>query len=74
LDGIKQNKMTKKDYILIASVIKREYTSIDRSINAGQAMQENTKDIVFSLCGAFKTENPKFNKMKFEEACGIIEA
>lgn len=65
--------MTKKDYVLIAEVIRREYVACDQTTNSGQAMAEATKDVAYSLAEALKKENARFDYSRFAKACGIVE-
>lgn len=55
--------MTKKDYELVASVVK-EFM---------QLMQTKAipKHFGFALANAFEQHNPKFDRAKFLKACGI---
>ncbi len=56
--------MTRKDYKLIASVIKRHR---DESATAKGEFAE----MVESFCRELKAENPNFKREVFEEACGL---
>ena len=55
--------MTKKDYELIAAVLKSQ-SVIHRKA---------TKAIMTSLLEYLKKENPKFNEERFKEASGYID-
>jgi len=62
--------MTKKDYILLANIIKS---------NSGLAIvRGDPKHIIkygefmFDLCKILKNDNPNFNEVKFREATGQI--
>ena len=62
--------MTKKDYILLANIIKS---------NSGLAIvRGDPKHIIeygefmFDLCKILKNDNPNFNEIKFREATGQI--
>lgn len=62
--------MTKKDYELIARAIKRQWTiqvSITGTGDKSLAIHETALRIAYAL----KTENPRFDKDKFLQACGI---
>jgi hypothetical protein len=62
--------MTKKDYILLANIIKS---------NSSLANVRNTTkhvikygEFMFDLCEMLKNDNPNFNEIKFREATGQI--
>jgi len=56
---IKGKIMTKKDYVLLASVIKRNqgYKVVDR--------------IALDIADALQADNKRFNRVVFLKACGI---
>ena len=53
------SKMTKKHYVLIASVVKANYD------DGGE------KTIAYFLADAFQAENPQFDYKRFIDACGV---
>lgn len=53
--------MTKKDYIVFAKVLKKY----------NDCMEPCAKDITNDIAVLFALDNPKFNKDKFLQACGI---
>ena len=54
--------MTKKDYELIASVLKE---------NSWRTTRKTYESLCWRFMAAFAEHNPKFNRSKFLEACGI---
>lgn len=56
--------MTRKDYKLIANIIKKHR---DESANAKAEFAE----MVDSFCRELKAENPNFKREVFESACGL---
>ena len=61
--------MTKKHYIDIAEVVK------DSTIVNGDDMIHtiNKTSLVIGLCKVFKQDNILFNKIKFIDACDVVE-
>ena len=58
--------MTKKDYIKIAAIIKRQREPIFSS-------KEDILDAIsFDLAYIFQEDNPRFDEEKFYEAAGVI--
>ena len=60
--------MTKKDYILIAKVIKHH----KQGVNSEQAKRMR-ESIAKELADELKNENNRFDYVKFLSACGIEE-
>lgn len=60
---LKESAMTKKDYELIAAVMKSHSV----------LHQKATKAIMISLLGYLKKDNPNFDETRFKEASGYIE-
>lgn len=58
--------MTKKDYELIAMVI----SALPSFVEITEVGHER---IALRFAGALESKNPKFNKSKFLQACGIEE-
>lgn len=58
--------MTKKDYELIAGVLKRY-----NDANNGNMFEDILHDVSYDFATALQEENPKFDSNKFLEACGI---
>ena len=58
--------MTRKDYQLIADVIKQTYKNEDRQV-AEVAIQ----NVAVSLAAKLKKDNPNFKPALFLKACGI---
>lgn len=56
--------MTKKDYVLIANVIKinREYDGVK---------VKDIDNLAYSLSHSLRLENAKFDEVKFLVACGV---
>lgn len=69
--------MSKKDYILIAEVLRRaNYQAMQGSYNGSikepsvnTLIQETITCIIGDMAEALENNNPKFNKAKFWEAC-----
>ncbi len=62
--------MTKKDYNLIAESIWRASFIKDKSKVRQQAKEDMRRLIVIDLASSLKNDNPRFDKHKFEMACG----
>ena len=60
--------MTKKDYELIAGVLNTEYTGYKLGWE-----REAIRITIIGLAEVFEQDNPKFDRNKFLEACGIKE-
>ena len=61
--------MTRKDYERIASVIanvRREFRGVEDGMNA-------SRDIAVFLAGRLANDNPRFDRGRFLQACGIAE-
>lgn len=58
--------MTKKDYELIAIVI----SDLPSFVEVTEVGHER---IALRFAGALKSKNPKFNRNKFLQACGVKE-
>jgi hypothetical protein len=58
--------MTRKDYQLIADVIKQTYKNEDRQV-AEVAIQ----NVAVSLAAELKKDNPNFKPALFLKACGV---
>ena len=58
--------MTRKDYQLIASVIKQTYKNEDQQV-AEVAIQT----VAVSLAAQLKKDNPNFKPALFLQACGV---
>ena len=59
--------MTKKDYVLIASVF--EHAKKYQSIYGTWKLE----DIILMLANKLQAENPRFDRAKFLLACGVTE-
>jgi len=57
--------MTKKNYVAIAEIIKKEVIRNGNGINELTAIRR----IVYDLCGYFRADNPLFQETKFLSAC-----
>lgn len=62
--------MTKKDYILLANIIKSN--SGLASVKGNPKHIINYGEFMFDLCKILKNDNPNFNEIKFREATGQI--
>lgn len=61
--------MTRKDYELIAKVLK---TQLELSRGFGEEDGEAAvKNIVFDLMADLAKENPRFDRVRFLSACGV---
>jgi hypothetical protein len=65
-----RSKMTKKDYIALAKLIKneRQYFKDWQEFGIG-TIQVPLDHFVSGLCYILKSDNPLFNETKFREAC-----
>ncbi len=64
--------MTNKDYELIAQVFRKQYRALTRNALdefAAAAIEECAAE----MAEAFRTENARFNQVKFLRACGIVD-
>jgi hypothetical protein len=64
--------MTKKDYEMIAKVIKDNTVWIKKQDNYGEYITErkiHPNDLMARLSLAFEKDNPNFDKYKFWDAC-----
>lgn len=66
--------MTRKDYILIASAVRRARMQSNDNHCTGQitenrVVNESIDLIVEELCGVLHRNNPNFNEDMFAEAC-----
>lgn len=64
--------MTKKDYELIANVLYKRLLDIGgpaTQYNYGVA--DDWRNIALSMTNALAQANPKFNRSKFLQACGL---
>jgi len=62
--------MTKKDYIVLADIIKNNSTMAN--LRRGITHVLITGTFMNSLCEYLKNDNPNFNEIKFREATGEI--
>jgi hypothetical protein len=61
--------MTRKDYVLIAEVIK---TQIEMSIKfEEEESRAGAQNIAYDLAWKLSEDNPRFNRARFLEACGV---
>lgn len=68
--------MTRKDYEAIAKALRK--VRADRSAPNGGVLPSEVlgtiEDIEDALAGVFASDNPRFNRDRFVEACGHIES
>jgi len=62
--------MTKKDYIKLAELIKKNGTAAN--LRRGFTWVITTGTFMNDLCDYLKEDNPKFNEIMFREATGSI--
>lgn len=65
---------SRKDYIAIARAIEAERNRIRQSMDPSQhsvGMLIGTQAIAEELCRVFAQDNPRFDRRKFLDACGI---
>jgi len=62
--------MTRKDYEATARVIRR---NLERAHNYGAQVREvlAVQDIAQEMADIFASDNPRFDRAKFLEACGL---
>jgi hypothetical protein len=58
--------MTRKDYELIAEVIKTA-----RKVETGEAVLVSVEHLTNTLATELEIENPRFNRARFLSACGV---
>jgi hypothetical protein len=58
--------MSRKDYVAMAEVIKRE---IDAATNTRQA--RSISNIARGMADTFKRDNSRFDRVRFYHACGL---
>lgn len=58
--------MTKKDFELIAAAVVRT-----RAMYPGEAHRYALNDVSMTLADALATTNPRFDRAKFLQACGV---
>lgn len=56
--------MTRKDYIEVSNILAGFAGEIDKQI---------FEDLVEEFCFFFESDNERFNRARFEKACGIDE-
>ena len=63
--------MTRKDYELIARVIRHEYT--EAYVGAGPSLAEKSAIycVASALANALQADNERFDRAKFLEACRV---
>jgi hypothetical protein len=62
--------MTKKDYELIAKAIE---TSGSMYFNQNEAEKVSAMiEFAYSIATSLKEDNPRFDRVRFLEACGIV--
>ena len=64
--------MTKKDYDLIATSIWRAGYITDKNAFRQKAKEDIRRLIAINLASSLQNDNPKFNKDKFMQACGLL--
>lgn len=64
--------MTKKHFEAIAAIIKAQYDSASKRRDGWEACQtiEHTAD---NLAEYFASQNPRFDELKFLQACGVCD-
>lgn len=67
--------MTKKDYVLIATVLKELRPEIEPDETADPSFERGWQTALDDVCDAFarklQIENPRFDSAKFLAACGV---
>lgn len=61
-------EMTKKDYVLIADVLRKEYDAAMVSCGMGDSAHAGIYRVATELSIAFKEANPHFDEVEFLEA------
>jgi hypothetical protein len=63
--------MTKKDYATIARALSKFYLDDDRPpLHTASATMEY---VVVRIADALEADNPRFDRTKFYQACGVTE-
>jgi hypothetical protein len=63
--------MTKKDYIAIAEVINKQVKYSKFDFERQPRLKQQLEDIAKDLVDVFTTDNIRFDKLRFFEACGL---
>jgi hypothetical protein len=65
-----ENKMTRKDYVLIAEVI----ASLrgEQRDKGAFAHSPSLEEVAGELARALEIDNPRFNRARFLDACGVM--
>mgnify|MGYP006899563594 FL=1 len=63
--------MTRKDYELLARVVKRERDSWNEN-NANLVAIDTCYRFALGLAHELEKDNPEFNRAKFIKACGLV--
>lgn len=63
--------ITKKDFKAVAEIIKREYTYFDDTGEDDVEGKQATSSIAFRLADYLATQNLRFDRQKFLDACGL---
>lgn len=67
--------MTKKDYVLIASVFNKAMQYTADEPRAMEAVKATVEVVADELADALEQDNPRFDRERFLTACGVnIEA
>lgn len=62
--------MTRKDYVIIAESIKGSI-NYEKSFNNNQDGANALKFLALTLSSSLETDNPRFNRARFLDACGV---
>jgi len=60
----KEESMTRKDYVLIAETIKEAHRLTSEKAGAGV--------VAYMLANTLQADNPRFDRARFLDACGVM--
>lgn len=63
--------MTRKDYILIANALHRNAADLAAYAEMSKTPAEVHSFLVYSVLDALAGDNPRFDRERFAEACGV---
>ena len=62
--------MTRKDYVIIAEHFKGSI-NYEQSFNNNQAGANSLKFLALTLSSSLEEDNPRFDRARFLDACGV---
>ena len=65
--------MTKKDYELIAFILSNDRLEVGDNKKIGEIVNQQHYFYATGFANRLSCNNPRFNRAKFLQACGVIE-